>query len=329
VNKIKQFALACHNYENVYKRFPPAQINLVPQAEIDVDPEYIQWRARNPGNTIPTGYFGWNQHSFLLPYFEQAALQDQIDYDFDPATFPSVQRTWINMFLCPSDHRSKSPAGNFQVGKNTYRANAGRYTVTGENNDGPITIFPRIPFRDRKNNAAWGQKAADMIDGLSNTAMWSEKKLGDHNDNIIERDTDWYMAAADATFAAVRRDTNPTGLDTFRNVCLATAPQTGTAGGVGAPGQDSVSGQNWFNANYRISRYNHVLPPNSKSCWGNTNGSNGNAHGSTTASSFHPGGVNVGMCDGSIRFVRNSVALRVWEGAGGRKDGINVSAGDL
>ena len=34
--------------------------------------------------------------------------------------------------------------------------------------------------------------------------------------------------------------------------------------------------------------------------------------GSMTARSSHPGGVNVGLCDGSVRFVSNGVDPLVW-----------------
>jgi prepilin-type processing-associated H-X9-DG protein len=37
--------------------------------------------------------------------------------------------------------------------------------------------------------------------------------------------------------------------------------------------------------------------------------------------SRHPGGVNAAFCDGSVRFVRNSVSLFVWRGLGTTQGG--------
>jgi prepilin-type processing-associated H-X9-DG protein len=38
----------------------------------------------------------------------------------------------------------------------------------------------------------------------------------------------------------------------------------------------------------------------------------------TTANSFHPGGVNLVLCDGSVRFVSDNVDLTIWRGLGTR-----------
>src|SRR5262245_53809263 len=58
VNNLKQFGLAMQNYENVNKRFPPNQINLLGPAK---DPEHAAYNAANPSATIPAAYFAWNQ----------------------------------------------------------------------------------------------------------------------------------------------------------------------------------------------------------------------------------------------------------------------------
>jgi prepilin-type processing-associated H-X9-DG protein len=41
----------------------------------------------------------------------------------------------------------------------------------------------------------------------------------------------------------------------------------------------------------------------------------------TTANSGHAGGVNLLLCDGSVRFVRDSVPLAVWRAFGTRNGG--------
>ena len=41
----------------------------------------------------------------------------------------------------------------------------------------------------------------------------------------------------------------------------------------------------------------------------------------SAASSYHTGGVMVGLCDGSVRFVTKSVSLATWRAVGTRNGG--------
>ena len=43
------------------------------------------------------------------------------------------------------------------------------------------------------------------------------------------------------------------------------------------------------------------------------------------ASSFHPGGVNILLMDGSARFIKSSINLSIWNALGTRADGEVVS----
>ena len=52
----------------------------------------------------------------------------------------------------------------------------------------------------------------------------------------------------------------------------------------------------------------------------------GNVDSFIGASSFHPGGVNVLLLDGSVRFVKSSVSLATWNALGTRAFGEVVSA---
>ena len=42
--------------------------------------------------------------------------------------------------------------------------------------------------------------------------------------------------------------------------------------------------------------------------------------------SLHPGGVNGSLCDGSVRFFKNSISLRVWQGLSTEAAGEVISS---
>ena len=59
---------------------------------------------------------------------------------------------------------------------------------------------------------------------------------------------------------------------------------------------------------------------------GNANGSGSSVNSSHVAArSWHTGGVNVGLCDGSVRFVADSIAFPAWQALGTRAGGEVVS----
>ncbi len=45
----------------------------------------------------------------------------------------------------------------------------------------------------------------------------------------------------------------------------------------------------------------------------------------TTANSRHSNGVNVGFCDGSVRFIANTVDLAAWRALGTRNGSETIS----
>ena len=68
---------------------------------------------------------------------------------------------------------------------------------------------------------------------------------------------------------------------------------------------------------------NHLLPPNSQNA--DCEAYNANA-GLATARSRHPGGVNSLFCDGSVKFLKNSIQPTVWWAIGTKAGGEVVSA---
>src|SRR5207248_10172720 len=80
-------------------------------------------------------------------------------------------------------------------------------------------------------------------------------------------------------------------------------------------------GAPWIQGYHSTTAYFHVAPPGDRSCMfppGRI---------STTANSAHTNGVNVAMCDGSVRFVPYTIQLTTWR-AMGSKDGGEVVAQD-
>jgi prepilin-type processing-associated H-X9-DG protein len=113
------------------------------------------------------------------------------------------------------------------------------------------------------------------------------------------------------------------------NQCAATAPST-----IAHPSNNweynmSYQGASWDQGMFGYTLGNLVLPPNPR--WPNCRACNWYGdwdcdpatHG---LSSFHPGGCNVGFADGSVRFLKSSVAMQIVQGLGTRAGGEVISS---
>jgi prepilin-type processing-associated H-X9-DG protein len=97
--------------------------------------------------------------------------------------------------------------------------------------------------------------------------------------------------------------------------------------GSGFAGRLTYTGQQYYRALNFLQTYSHTLPPNwnRKVSSGTQQYNCGNfsdlnqAH--IAASSYHTGGVNMCMGDGSVRFVTDSVDFVVWQGVGTKAGG--------
>jgi prepilin-type N-terminal cleavage/methylation domain-containing protein len=327
VNKLKQFGLAMHNYVDAYRRFPPAQVKLDRNDLTAANPEYVTWQAAHGGSVLDPGLWGYNQFVYLMPYIEQEALGERIDTDFrqdrpngnqwEQENYAAFRSFKPGMFVCPSDAYKQpfSDQERMRVGTLNYRGNHGRYGKSDEANDGFFVFALNVPFRLRKDNSKWGLPAHDILDGLSNTAAMSERALGDQQPAVYN-----LLGDAVANPGIPDADYNGANLasaERLRDGCLATTSKVDV---------DSKGGQVWFNGEWAISLYNHVVPPNSKTV---KRTSDNKAPGCHPATSYHRGGVNVLLGDGSTRFVRQGVSAVVWSAVGGRKDGVAASATQL
>ena len=156
----------------------------------------------------------------------------------------------------------------------------------------------------------------DIRDGTSQTAAFCERVKGimSGGDPDSLQPTSEVMIAPDPA----PDDTAP---EPFQKICLAHSPK---ASGVRPALFADPSGNSWFEGYSFCTRYNHVMKPNTWGCaidsFPRTFG-----YGALPASSRHPGGVNVLFADGSIRFIKDGVADRVWWALGTRAGGEVIS----
>lgn len=268
-NNLKQLGLATHNYLSAHSRLPLC-LN---------------------GTTKPLSV-----HAYLLPFLEQIPLYNQVDFktSWNSPTNAVAMGTSVQTFNCPSEPSSTLPVG--RAGTN-YRANQGSQlmynkppTVTSDPNYGmpaPNGIF----ISDRS------LRVGEILDGLSNTAAFSEHPYADFNNATVNK---W------DTF---RPGTYPATPDEAIQQCNAVNINNLAMQGV------SDVGAPWLQSYHSTTQYFHVAAPNARSCMfppGRI---------STTAASFHTGGVVVAMCDGSVDFFSDTIDLTIWRAVGSRDGG--------
>ena len=246
-----------------------------------------------PAKSVSTDF---STHAYILPYLEQANAQNLINWtvDSDDPINAAAMATEVPIFNCPSDPQTSVPAG---WAGTSYRSNQGSGILnglpSGVNAAMPEPNGPFIPTRYLP--------LAAITDGLSNTAAFSEHGKGDFNPGLSSP-TDTFKPG-----------TTPNTPDDAVAQCAAMDPTNLAFQGV------SDVGAPWIKGYHSVTNYFHVSGPNTRSCMfppGRI---------ATTAQSQHPGGVQVALCDGSVRFVSQTINLLVWRALGTRNGGEVVS----
>lgn len=241
----------------------------------------------------PTSSYTTNNFSLkvrLLPFIEQGPLYNSVNMFFNAnhANNTTVYYTKVNVFECPSDGNKPSDV----TGTTTYPNNIGLHRANnGEKLDGPA--YKLVP-----SNAASAEQRgpvvsfASVVDGLSSTVIFSEFIRGKNSGTTKHGLHQIYSLGAGA---------DPMPLMQLHQLCQTSTdikdPQKGAAWTV----QDCGRGGG----------YSHITPPNTKGCWFGTGGANTDRT-VIGASSLHPGGVNVGMLDGSVKFIKDTINPSTW-----------------
>jgi len=221
-------------------------------------------------------------------------------------------------FLCPSDSYSPIPykdvaTGNsVRVGFTNYANNIGTiYSNNGGVLDGPAYLLGATA---NLSGAQGGTVTLAVVtDGMSNTALMSE----------------WVRGRADSSNGTQQVYLSGTAF-----------PTTNTFTPLGNYSQScqaattivvNYKGTYWFNHKCgQGGGYSHIMTPNLNAClFSNFDDEEQPGRTMIGASSLHPGGVNVAMLDGSVRFIKNSVAQQTWWGIATMAGGEVIPANNL
>jgi prepilin-type N-terminal cleavage/methylation domain-containing protein/prepilin-type processing-associated H-X9-DG protein len=285
VTNLRQLTLALANHESARREYPVG-------SESRSFPAYRRVTAQ---------HCRWSTLAHLAPFYEEQALLDGLDMsvplyiDLRPdAIAPQnkpIVKIVVPLFLCSSDRGSAvSPL----FGPTNYAANAGSGREGGAPFDTDGLFFINSSIR-----------AKDVADGLSKTVAFSESLLGD------PATTSRAAVAAATAYGFVM------GAPLTPQSCTATAVWKFS----------DPRGFSWANGEYRTTLYNHERLPNDATldCMGVlTSPPAGRldllyaAYGWRAARSRHPGGVNVALADGAVRFVEDGVDAAVWKAAATR-----------
>jgi prepilin-type processing-associated H-X9-DG protein len=161
---------------------------------------------------------------------------------------------------------------------------------------------------------------ASCTDGLSNTILGSEILSGSGQTGGTGKYPYDIFYIGDGAFTAIADKNFPTAAE---------LTNMGNMAQSGAIGYKSNNGTMWAWYAAAQSTFNTAAPPNWQypSLGGNCcpGGAHDWPYGIIPPRSTHPGGVNVVLGDGSVRFIRNSVDIRTFQLLGNEQDGLVVT----
>ncbi|QEH35957.1 putative major pilin subunit [Aquisphaera giovannonii] len=297
-NNLKQLGIALHGYHDALGRFPYGAI------------------VAQPGNYwYPTGvggeHYRYSALAMLSPFLEQTALFGALNFQF-PVYMPdgsiappntTIFAAQVGVFLCPSDEPKVVQPG---FAPSNYMACAGNGLPGGSGlYENPNGCF----FYNS------GVGVAGITDGLSQTVAIGESILGQAAGAFaVAAGTPVNPRQFMAQQVAVDINATPPADLTVAECASAAAGSSGY--------YNAQRGGSWAQGDFRHALYTHYYPPNSKTydCL------RGSDYGWKGPRSYHPGGVNALFCDGSARFVKDSVSVPTWQGLGTRAGGEVLSA---
>lgn len=298
-NNLKQLGLASLNYESTYKRFPTAMNGPI------VCPANWggSWESSRGHHSA------WLQ---MLPFIEQAPLYNQISAgapeggmtmarSFGPHSLRpySAYKNRISSFLCPSDPGAQGNGWSNDQAPVCYATNFGDSTrgedgvSNGEWGSSKARGMFSIVWGDPRTGgctrqvSGQGKTFGNVTDGSSNTLAFSEITVFNGEGKLHGH----YTTMPSATFRATPI------------ACAQTKGPNGTIVGP-LPSSHHRHGESWASGFTMNSGFTCILPPNAPSC---ANDRGEWQEGIYSANSYHTGGVNAVMVDGSVHFITENI----------------------
>jgi prepilin-type processing-associated H-X9-DG protein len=276
--------------------------------------------------------------ALMLPYLEQLAVYNALNFSFgsdeyeQPATNRSltawIQGTAINTsikaFQCPSDPLAGAPDYQGTTNTNNYYASVGttmywsQLGTTWSNNAQTVQIPSTGLFTMQ---ASYGINTC--TDGTSNTIAFAEAAVGSQTAVLGQKLVGVVNVTAIQPYETIDAEANIPNTLLALQACQAdwNNPNAG-----GSP--DTQRGDNWSHGAMAMSLFNTIAPPNlynDSFAYCSRIGSGARSD-LSNSDSWHPGGVNVTLADGSVRFVKDSITIQIWMALGTRGGGEVVSA---
>lgn len=329
VNNLKQIGLAAHTYHDANLVFPMGGTKNDRKDPVGGGVAYAIWR-------------GWGALGSTLAYIDQSPLYNNINFAFadewhDAASHPmnsTIVSTVISSYMCPSDPN---------VGKQNINSYHACFGTTTNWPSGPGNTVTDELFRSSGNGstgafAIWlAYGIGNVTDGTSNTLLFAEALVGDGKGNEPTRGIGTGSPGSKYRGNGVVIDPSDTYyVDDVQNP----AATAGVLAGIAAcaaefakPGSvqitshrgyrwSSVSEGSLFNVIQTPNPAFNVCRPNGTTTMNNSD----NSSISLPASSAHPGGVNAVFADGSVKFMKSTIAQRTWWALGTKAGGEVISA---
>ncbi|MDR2171019.1 MAG: DUF1559 domain-containing protein [Planctomycetaceae bacterium] len=322
-NNLHQIAIAVHNYHDQYRKNLPAGGFAI--------------RSNDGARRRISGFVSLLASMEMTPLYEKIAsggficqFNSDVQSGADAAGIDTVTYMTNSMsgLLCPSDNDGKRKGNNEQARTN-YRFSYGDYPVHFNvltaaapaaampnygSSASTICCVDRGAFAPHQWNGSQG-----ITDGLSNTILMSERCIAGQNNRragvgIIASGSGVPAAFANTVPAAV---TSGTAVKT----CYDLKSGVNIAASVSDANIVNWSGRRWSDGAIAFTGITTILPPNATSGLASNVEYSG---GFISPSSYHSGGVQTSMADGSVRFISDGINYTNVYGASVTNAGYNT-----